>query len=138
MNVRKAIHQKDFFALMKLRTDVFVIEQQVDPSLEIDDLDQTCEHYIIEQDQQVVATCRILRYDDHYKIGRVAVMKTMRGKGIGEYLMRNVEAFIPYGSKIKLSAQIQALPFYVRLGYLPFGEHFFDAGIEHVWMEKIV
>lgn len=137
MIVRKANTQKDFFALMKLRTEVFVIEQQVDASLEIDDLDQTCDHFIIEVNNQIVATCRILKYKDCFKIGRVAVSKNRRGEGIGTYLLKEIEQFLPKQTKIKLSAQIQALSFYENLGYQAYGDHFYDAGIEHVWMVKV-
>lgn len=137
MIVRKANTQKDFFALMKLRTEVFVIEQQVDASLEIDELDQTCDHYIIEENNEVIATCRVLKYEDCYKIGRVAVSKNKRSKGIGTYLLKEIEQFLPQQTKIKLSAQIQALSFYENLGYSSYGDHFDDAGIEHVWMVKV-
>ncbi|MGL5978530.1 MAG: GNAT family N-acetyltransferase [Erysipelotrichaceae bacterium] len=136
MEVIQATTQADFFALMKLRTEVFITEQKVDPAIEIDDLDQICIHLIAKDNNSIIGTCRIIQDGDYYKIGRVAVSKKYRGQGIGNEMMLAAERFIPRGSTIRVGAQLQALPFYQRLGYTSYGDTFLDAEIEHVMMEK--
>ena len=76
---------------------------------------------------------------DFPHIGRVAVKKTMRRKGIGEILMvklhqlANSRGFIG----VTLSAQIQATPFYTQLGYIKRGSVYDDVGIPHQDMDLI-
>jgi len=74
------------------------------------------------------------------RIGRVAVLREWRGKGVGRAVMRYLEEEgrqRGYGG-ITLAAQMTALAFYQRLGYVERGEVFLEAGIEHVWMDVIL
>ena len=77
-------HMSDIF---KLRHEVFVIEQNVPVELEIDEFDEKAIHIIAIIGNKIMGTLRILKLEDHIKIGRVAVKKPMRGLGIGTKMM---------------------------------------------------
>jgi predicted GNAT family N-acyltransferase len=68
------------------------------------------------------------------KIGRVCVLAEARGEGIGAALIRAAVADLaamPGVSRAKLGAQVHALGFYERLGFVAVGPVYLDAGIEH-------
>ena len=75
---------------------------------------------------------------DAAKAERVAVLHSARGTGIGRALMDALERAASAAGlrRVKLSAQSEVVPFYVRLGYTPYGEEFIEADIPHRWMEK--
>ena len=128
---------------LDIRKDVFVLEQKVPIDLEIDDydrLDAEAWHVLIKSEGQYAATCRLTYYKkDSAKMQRIAVRKPFRSKGIGRVLMMALETQarelkLPYAV---LDAQVQAEPFYRKLGYETISdEPFDDAGIPHVRMKK--
>jgi predicted GNAT family N-acyltransferase len=133
--VRLADWQHDAAALKSVRYDVFVVEQRVPEALEWDGLDPDCMHAIAEAaDGQAVGVARLLP-DGH--IGRVAVRGEWRGMGVGAGLMvRLIEVARERGdAKAMLNAQVHALPFYARFGFVPVGAPFDEAGIAHQAME---
>lgn len=142
MKVIAATTQSDITSCYLIRTQVFVIEQHVDASLELDDFDRTADHYLLVQESQPIATCRIIIEGHHAKVGRFAVIKDARGHGIGAHLLREVEKLTisrhPLINEFILGAQLQALNFYAKSGYQPYGEIFDDAGIPHRMMRKLV
>ncbi|WP_447042472.1 GNAT family N-acetyltransferase [Vreelandella sp. H-I2] len=117
-------------AASEIRRKVFIDEQNVPQEEEWDGLDPECLHFLAMLDGQPVGTARLLP-DAH--IGRVAVLANARGTGIGVLLMQAaIEAARHAGhSKVALSAQVQALAFYERLGFVAHGDEFLDAGIPH-------
>ncbi|ANS75042.1 GCN5 family acetyltransferase [Paenibacillus yonginensis] len=128
---------------LDIRQEVFVEEQKVPVSLEIDEFDHIAgdaHHLLIEQDGQYAATGRITYYKDNAaKIQRVAVRKAFRSKGIGKVLMIGLEELArELGfEKAVLDGQLHAVPFYEKLGYAIISkEPFDDAGILHHRMEK--
>lgn len=114
----------------EIRRKVFIEEQSVPQDEEWDGLDPACQHFLAMLDQQPVGTARLLP-DGH--IGRVAVLANARGTGIGVLLMQAaIEAARHAGhSQVALSAQVHALAFYERLGFIAHGDEFLDAGIPH-------
>ncbi len=121
--------------IMKVRNAVFVEEQGVPAELELDDKDELCSHALILNDGDPIATGRI-ESDGH--IGRIAVLKTFRQKGLGRRVVQQLEqTAMDLGLKrVYLGAQLTAIGFYEKLGYRCYGEIFMDAGIEHRHMEK--
>lgn len=117
-------------AASAIRCTVFIEEQRVPQEEEWDGRDPECQHFIATLDGQPVGTARLLP-DGH--IGRVAVLSSARGSGIGYQLMEAaVQAAREAGhAKVELSAQLHALAFYERLGFEAYGEVFMDAGIPH-------
>ncbi|PJI94326.1 putative GNAT family N-acyltransferase [Luteimicrobium subarcticum] len=134
-----------------LRTRVFVVEQQVPLEEEIDALDTaaTTTHVLVrDASGAVVATGRLLTDPAHVgevHVGRVAVDGTTRGTGVGALLMRALEDLAlaehagPDGTvRSELSAQVQAIGFYERVGYVVDGPVYLDAGIEHRDATKVL
>ncbi|TDW20617.1 putative GNAT family N-acyltransferase [Breznakia blatticola] len=139
MKFKKATTQKEIFQLMRIRIDVFVIEQEVDPSIEIDDTDGLCDQYVLYDDsEQIVGTCRVIIEDDSWHVGRVAIKKEARKHQYGSYMLQQVEILARQANakQLELGAQVTAMPFYERNGYVGFGDIFFDAHIEHKMMVK--
>lgn len=127
---------------LKIRYDVFIKEQQVPEELEIDELETRAEHMVMYEHDQPVGTGRIYESEKGvYKIQRVAIDKRYRGQGIGFLLMKEIENHIGKkhaNAEIILDAQIHALPFYQKLGFVSEGPVFMDAGISHKKMSKKV
>ena len=127
-------------AAMTVRRVVFIEEQAVAESIEQDGRDDEASHVVVvDQHHRVVATGRILISDDgSAKIQRVAVLKTLRGEGVGRLVMEGLEhSSRTQGASIaKLASQIEAVGFYERLGYEAYGEPFYEANILHRWMKK--
>ncbi len=123
-------------AAMRIRFEVFVDEQQVPPELEPDEYDTDALHLLAvnESTGEVVGTARIVEKGSGVaKIGRVAVRKAWRGRGVGEALMRQAmtEAQAAGMTEAILDAQVPVIPFYERLGFVAEGPVFDDAGIPH-------
>lgn len=122
--------------LRAIRTTVFIEEQGVPPDLEWDGLDEHSYHVMaFAPDGSPIGVGRLLQ-DGH--IGRVAVLKEWRGKGVGKALM---DLLLVVANKmgfeeVKLNAQVHALDFYVRLGFAAHGKEFMDAGIPHLAMTR--
>ncbi len=117
-----------------IREEVFIIEQQVPPEIEIDDMDVVCVHAVAYDDADVaIATGRLLP-DGH--IGRMAVRKAGRGQGVGSAVLKALMAAARErgDSEVVLNAQTHAEPFYAGHGFTREGEQFMDAGIAHIHM----
>ena len=133
MSVEIAVTE-DLGTCQALRRTVFIEEQNVPEADEVDGRDAGAVHLLATVDGRAVGTARLLVSGDSGKIGRVCVLAEMRGKGIGARLIEAaVREFAanPAIAKVKLSAQISALPFYERLGFTAEGEDYLDAGIVH-------
>jgi predicted GNAT family N-acyltransferase len=74
---------------------------------------------------------------DDFIIGRVATVKSHRGRGIATGVMQAlINACVTMGGQRQiLHAQISARGFYEKLGFTAYGEEFCDAGILHIAME---
>ena len=126
----------DAFAV---RIAVFVDEQGIPRSEELDDLDAVAVHCVAYDEAGApVAAGRLLPSDGYAKIGRMAVLASHRGTGLGaavldalerEGLARGIRCF-------KLSAQLHARGFYARCGYAVVGDVYDEVGIPHIAMEK--
>lgn len=123
---------------IKIRKTVFMDEQGFCD--EFDETDRIAKHIVIFEGKEPIGTCRFFKdgKKDIYLIGRIAVLKSYRGKKIGAELLQIAETQIKqYGGKqILLHAQKQAAPFYNKQGYQTFGAPDFDEGCPHIWMKK--
>ena len=139
MKVIIAKTQEELFSLMLIRMEVFMMEQQVAPDIEIDELDKTATHFLFYNEQDLpCACCRLIFVDGHHKIGRLAVLKPERRKGYAAALLNDVEAYAKtQGIKeLFLNAQTSARALYEKLGYGAYGDLFVEANIEHISMKK--
>lgn len=120
-----------------LRYQVFVLEQQVPPELELDHYDEVARHLMaVDSSGEVIATARIIMDTPLLgtaKIGRVAVRKELRGRGIASAMLRFLEQEARKIGQVKLelAAQLAVIPLYSKLGYTAYGPAFQDAGIDH-------
>jgi YbgC/YbaW family acyl-CoA thioester hydrolase len=122
----------------RIRTEVFVQEQRIPAELEWDEADAAAIHAVAyNRLGQAVATGRLLPATAGIaKIGRMAVHQVLRGRGFGEQVLRALAAQAQRRGDhgIELHAQRTARDFYARLGFLPQGEAYEEAGIPHVTM----
>jgi predicted GNAT family N-acyltransferase len=118
-----------------IRFTVFVEEQGVPREIELDEHDPVCLHAVVFEDGDAVATGRLLP-DGH--IGRMAVLKAWRGRGIGAAVLNElIKAALKRGHReVALSAQVHAVPFYRAHGFVPVGEEYLEAGIPHQAMKR--
>jgi len=141
--------------VLELRVEVFVLEQSVPAIEEIDELDTMkaiksgrAIHVMVSKGQLAVGTARLIlegsipgseKISELPHIGRVAVKKITRRKGIGEILMVRLHQLAKtMGFRgVTLSAQMQAASFYTQLGYSARGPVYDDVGIPHQDMDLI-
>jgi predicted GNAT family N-acyltransferase len=119
-----------------IRFTVFVEEQRVPIEIEWDDRDATSLHALAYSAAgDAIATGRLLP-DGH--IGRMAVLKEWRGKGVGGAMLERLIGVARErgDQEIELFAQTHALAFYRRHGFVENGEIFEEAGIPHQAMKR--
>ena len=144
--VSKIENNRELTLALKIRRLVFIDEQDVPEAEEIDHFDavpavvKDCIHVLAWLDSEPIATGRLLIDEPPSElahIGRVAVLAEHRGTGVGRALMTALhdEARSLGRPGSTLAAQLHAVPFYERLGYIARGEVFLDAGIDHRWMD---
>ena len=117
-----------------VRERVFIEEQRVPRELEWDEWDEASDHAIAcDAAGKAIGTARLL---PDGRIGRMAVLKERRGKGVGAALLRAMldRARERSMTRAVLHAQVQAAGFYRRFGFRERGEEFLEAGIPHVEM----
>ena len=138
--------EKDRLLGFKLRTEVFVNEQNVPIELELDEKDNS-EHTIhigYFNGDELIGVARLIDMDKEViHIGRVAIDKNHRGKGIGHKLILGCEDIakkvLNRDFNIELSAQVYVETFYKKLGYNRINNNIYiDAGIEHIDMRKTI
>jgi len=122
--------------LHAIRRKVFIEEQQVPEELEWDDEDAlSCHVLAVAENGMPIGTGRLLR-DGH--IGRMAVLKEWRRKGVGGALMSHLLrlARASRHEVVRLHAQTHAAGFYAKHGFVAEGGEFMEAGIPHVVMSR--
>lgn len=142
----------DFQLVKDIRASVFTAEQGADETAEFDryDEEKTDTLYALLYDgektdtlyallydgENAVATSRLALTEKGYKIGRIAVLKEYRGKGLGEIIVRAVveKAFEKGADTVLVDAQNYAVPFYERFGFKVAGSQIFDRGLPHMPM----
>jgi predicted GNAT family N-acyltransferase len=149
MNVVVVSSAADRAACLAIRRAVFIDEQHVPEHLEIDGEDEECVHFLARVGDggdpgaatgPAIGTARLRMLTDKAKAQRVAVLGTWRGQGVGAALMRalETEARRRGATKVQLSSQLHAVPFYERQGYVAHGDIYDDAGIPHRDMTKVL
>jgi predicted GNAT family N-acyltransferase len=122
----------------EIRRKVFEEEQNVSREEEFDSEEASCRHYLVFIDQRPVGTARWRRTDKGIKLERFAVLKEHRNSGAGSLVLRQVmEDVLPLKERIYLHAQLPAVNFYERAGFVRKGEIFSEANIDHFLMVKL-
>ncbi len=121
-------------ALHEVRGIVFIQGQNVPAEIERDELDPQCLHVLARSDDGApIGTGRLT---PQRKIGRMAVLESWRGRGVGDALLRALVELArdQRWAAVSLHSQVSAIGFYARHGFLPAGPRFMEAGIEHQTM----
>ncbi len=120
--------------LRSIRSAVFINEQNVPEAMEWDSMDRICTHILVQDfEGNGIGTARLLP-DGH--VGRMAVLKVWRRKGIGSAMLQKIlQEMRALGmKKATLHAQLTAVEFYEKFGFQKCGKEFMEAGIPHIIM----
>jgi len=127
---------KLFQAALEIRREVFIVGQNVDPALEIEN-EEKCTHYLIFLNERPIGTARWRETEKGIKLERFAILSAYRNRGYGTVILEKVlQDIFPKGRKIYLHSQLKAVPYYQRQGFVKTGNVFQEAGIDHYLMVK--
>ncbi len=130
-SVEPASWSADLADLRAVRTEVFVVEQAVPEDEEWDEHDERSYHVVARDPHgRPIGTGRLTPM---HTIGRMAVLRDWRGRGVGEAILRTLlerarERQLP---AVELHAQVHAIPFYERAGFSAYGDEYDECGIAH-------
>lgn len=131
----------ELYALLRLRAEVFVVEQNC-VYLDLDDKDQQSYHLLYYADEQLAAYTRLVPAGlsfDEISIGRVITSPAHRGTGLGKKLIdASIDGcYEKFGRQaIRIGAQLYLLKFYQSFGFVEQGEVYDENGIPHIEMVK--
>lgn len=140
VTVTKALSKEQLDQIFAIREEVFVIEQEVDPSEEYDEFEESSSQFLAILNNQDAGTARWRFTDKGIKLERFAVLKSMRNKGVGQALVQTVINDIAshpdsLNKKLYLHAQLDAVPLYAKFGFQKVGDIFEECNIKHYKME---
>lgn len=129
--VEPADWQVDQAELKFVRTEVFILGQNIPEQEEWDEWDARAVHVLArDAEGRPIGTGRLTPDDN---IGRVAVLEAWRGRQVGDAIMRALieRARMQHRTTLGMHAQSHAIGFYQRFGFEPYGEDFLECGIPH-------
>ena len=135
---------KQLYEITRSRCEVFIQEQKIICEEELDGLDDKCIHVFLEENERVVAYCRIVPKGINYEnisIGRVLVLNEFRKRGIAQEMLKETVEYIKSNfqeNKIVLSSQLYAKSLYESVGFIVTSDIYEEAGIPHVKMHKLL
>ena len=136
VNQMNQLSSKETFEILKLRSEVFVEEQNciyLDP----DDSDIDAQHMrALTADNELLAYSRIY-LDEHWHIGRISTNSKSRGMGIGKAIVAKAVNYCKFENNslpIEMSAQVYLTDFYLASGFEPIGSMYLEDGIPHLKM----
>ncbi|MEW6058015.1 MAG: GNAT family N-acetyltransferase [Bdellovibrionota bacterium] len=132
--VKIAKSKADYEMAVWVRKKVFIEEQKVSESIELDEYENTSDHFLVLYKGKPAGASRIRIKECYVKFERIATLKPFRELGLGRHLMRfmetysaeNYPAYLP-----AMHAQKHAIGFYEKLGWVGIGEMFSEAEIDH-------
>ena len=140
LQVEKIIRDDQLKSAYKIREQVFVVEQGVDPTAEYDEFESQCAHFLACLDDKPVGTARWRITPKGVKLERFAVLEEARGKGVGQALVATVLKDINLSSEAAgkskyLHSQLSAVPLYSKFGFEKVGDIFEECKIMHYKMQ---
>jgi len=119
---------------LEIRQQVFIDELNVDPTLEIEN-EESCKFYLIFVNEKVAGTARWRETEKGIKLERFALLPEFRNQGTGSILLKRIlDDILPFNKKIYLHAQLNAVRYYERQGFIKSGDIFTEAFIQHYLM----
>jgi len=134
-----ALSTAQLYALLKLRSEVFVLEQDC-VYQDMDDYDQEAQHVLGYHGDTLLCYARLLspgvKYDEP-SIGRVISGLRVRQQGLGKKLVERslgyCNGFWP-GVGVRISAQQRLEKFYLEFGFVTVSKPYLEDGIPHLEM----
>jgi len=140
VEVRWAAGPCEVRGAVAVREQVFCREQGVPRAEELDGRDGQALHVVALQppDGHVIGTLRLLLDGRRAKVGRVAVERHWRNRGIASRMLELALAGARQRGccEARLASQLQARSLYERAGFTVESDVFDEAGIPHVWMSR--
>jgi predicted GNAT family N-acyltransferase len=134
IRIRRAETDSERALAHEIRHAVFVLEQGVPREVEVDGRDGEALHFLAWLGARAVATARVRETADGHKLERVAVLEPLRGRRVGDALIRHVLLALPSHERVYVHAQSGAVGFWERLGFVAEGAGFTEGGIPHHYM----
>jgi predicted GNAT family N-acyltransferase/gamma-glutamylcyclotransferase (GGCT)/AIG2-like uncharacterized protein YtfP len=133
IRVKRTSSGLDVQKAFAIRMRVFVKEQGVPAEIELDRDDKRAIHLLATASGKAVGTARVVVRSRGAKIGRMAVLKSWRRKGVGAKLLERAVATARRlgAQEIYLHAQVPVIGFYEKMGFRCVGRIFDEAGIPH-------
>ena len=123
---------------LKIRLDVFEGEQNT-PEGE-DETDSRATHLVLYENSKAIATCRISAMEEAnvYLIGRIAVIKELRGRGIGKIIIGYAEEYLAATDCViaKIRSRYQVKDFYIKCGYEICSDIVYEEERPYIWVKK--
>jgi len=131
--IRRVSSPQELKNAFAIRLRVFVREQGVPATIELDRDDRRAIHFLATSAGRALGTARVVMHGRSAKIGRMAVLKTYRRRGVGIALLKRAIATARKlgATKIYLHAQVPVIGFYEAEGFHAVGRKFDEAGIPH-------
>lgn len=139
--VQKVSSPGDLEMAKKIRTEVFVIGQNVPPEEEIDQFEDVSSHFLALLNEKPAGAARWRFTEKGIKLERFAVLEEYRSLGVGSALVHAVLQDIEShpestGKNLYLHAQLAAVRLYQKFGFVQVGEMFQECNIDHFKMIK--
>jgi predicted GNAT family N-acyltransferase len=133
VRVKQVFSKKELEKAFAIRMRVFGKEQGVPQEIEMDRDDKCAFHFLAFEGNKAVGTARVVMRHRNAKIGRMAVLKRYRRRGIGTKLLKRaiVTANKQGAQKIYLHAQVPVIGFYEAMAFRCVSSVFREAGIPH-------
>ncbi|WP_224766271.1 GNAT family N-acetyltransferase [Nocardioides campestrisoli] len=133
----------ELYALLRLRVDVFVVEQACAyPDIDGRDDEPGTVHVWLEQHGEVLAALRVLEDPDATAIGRVVTRADQRGHGYAARLLTAALDRIADRARtgtgprtVRIGAQTYLEHWYARFGFVRTGPDYLEDDIPHLPME---
>ena len=119
MIVRPTRDAEEVAKALELRRRVFSLEQGVSERADRDGRDHEAIHVVAFEEGVLRGTCRVLIRQDVAALGRLAVARGERRRGVGRAILAEAERAARAGGarRVALHAQLPAERFYTREGY---------------------
>lgn len=134
VEITRVTSPTDYEACLQVRRRVFIEEQGVPASIEIDEFEKEAQHFLARIDTVPVGAGRLRKKKSYAKFERIATLGSHRGYGVGREIMRAMQNFAADRLPEYLPAmhaQNTAIGFYEKLGWIAIGEEFLEADIAH-------
>ena len=127
------------YDVARLRQDVFVVEQECPyPDLDGRDLEPGTRHVLLEDVEAggaLLGVARVLDDGEAWRVGRVALARSARGRGLADVVMETALA-VCSGRPVVLDAQAPLAGWYATFGFEVSGPEFLEDDIPHVPMRR--